>query len=57
MQLGKRSRNGDRTFMRTNEMIVVNKRGKVRVVMGIGPAEKKSLRTGTPSTFNQLGKA
>jgi hypothetical protein len=57
MQLGKKSRKGRRCIMRTDATLIVNKRGKVEVVLGSNIDESHKLRTGTPSTFNQLGKA
>ncbi|MGO2461846.1 MAG: hypothetical protein ACTH8P_16820 [Ewingella sp.] len=56
MQLGNKNRKGDRCFLRPDGMLIINKRGKVRVAIG-NTNECQKPNTGTPSTFKQLGKA
>lgn len=56
MQLGNKNRKGERCFVKPDGMLIINKRGKVRVAIGAIDQTIK-LNTGTPSTFKQLGKA
>lgn len=44
-------------FIRNDGMIISDKKGKTRIVMGVLGDDKHDLRSGRPSTFNQLGRA
>lgn len=57
MQIGRRSKNGKRYFMRPDGLMLVNKKCKPRIVIGIIDEEKNTLRSGNPSSFSQLGKS
>lgn len=55
MQFGKKSKSGLRVFIRNDGMIVSDKKGRVRIVIGVLGDDKHALRSGHPSTFKQLG--
>ena len=55
MQFGKKSKSGLRVFIRNDGMIVSDKKGRARIVIGVLGDDKHALRSGRPSTFNQLG--
>lgn len=57
MQLGKKSKSGLREFLRNDGIIVADKKGRARIVIGDLSEDKNILRSGNPSTFNQLGRA
>ncbi|ANZ86944.1 MULTISPECIES: hypothetical protein [Citrobacter freundii complex] len=58
MQFGKKSKSGLRSFIRNDgTMLISDKKGKARVVIGVLGDDKHVLRSGRPSTFNQLGRA
>lgn len=57
MQLGRKSKEGLRVFIRQNGIIIADKNGKPRVIVGAAGEDKNVLRSGKPSTFNQLGKS
>ena len=57
MQFGKKSKSGLRVFIRNDGMIVSDKKGRARIVIGVLGDDKHALRSGRPSTFNQLGRA
>ncbi|BEJ36292.1 hypothetical protein OIPHN330_49120 [Citrobacter freundii] len=57
MQFGKKSKSGLRMFIRNDGIIISDKKGKTRIVMGVLGDDKHVLRSGRPSTFNQLGRA
>ena len=56
MQLGGKSRSGTRVFLRNDKIIIANKKGIPRIVIGAVNKEDSGLRSGNPSTFNQLGR-
>ncbi|WP_275150692.1 hypothetical protein [Citrobacter koseri] len=56
MQLGKKSKSGLRAFLRNDGIIVADKKGNARIVIGDLSEDKNILRSGNPSNFNQLGK-
>ena len=56
MQFGKKSKSGLRAFIRNDgTMLISDKKGKARIVMGVLGDDKHVLRSGRPSTFKQLG--
>ncbi|CAH6221429.1 TPA: hypothetical protein LXQ86_003151 [Salmonella enterica subsp. enterica serovar Kentucky] len=55
MQFGKKSKSGLRVFIRNDGMIVSDKKGRARIVIGVLGDDKHALRSGRPSTFKQLG--
>lgn len=55
MQLGKKSQKGLRTFLRDDHIIVADKRGKPRVIIGSFDEKINQLRAGNPSAFSHLG--
>ncbi|MBJ9034524.1 hypothetical protein [Citrobacter freundii] len=55
MQFGKKSKSGLRVFISNDGMIVSDKKGRARVVIGVLGDDKHALRSGRPSTFKQLG--
>lgn len=57
MQFGKKSKSGLRMFIRNDGIIISNKKGKPRIVIGVLGDDKHVLRSGRPSTFKQLGRA
>lgn len=58
MQFGKKSKSGLRSFIRNDgTMLISDKKGKARAVIGVLGDDKHVLRSGRPSTFNQLGRA
>lgn len=57
MQFGKKSKSGLRMFIRNDGIIVSDKKGRTRIVIGILGDDKNTLRSGRPSTFNQLSRA
>ncbi len=42
-------------FIRNDGIIISDKKGKTRIVMGVLGDDKHVLRSGRPSTFKQLG--
>ena len=56
MQFGKKSKSGLRMFIRNDGIIISNKKGKPRIVIGDTSDDKYGLRSGSPSSFNQLGR-
>ncbi|HGV0028912.1 TPA: hypothetical protein ACNFPK_001487 [Citrobacter freundii] len=42
-------------FIRNDGIIISDKKAKTRIVMGVLGDDKHVLRSGRPSTFNQLG--
>ncbi|HCR0301610.1 TPA: hypothetical protein OMS28_002410 [Enterobacter hormaechei] len=57
MQLGKKSKSGLRAFLRNDRIIVADKKGKPKVVIGVFNEDDNGLRSGKPSAFNKLGRA
>ncbi|HEM8621086.1 TPA: hypothetical protein U2Q62_000599 [Citrobacter amalonaticus] len=57
MQLGRKSKNGLRTFLRSDAIVIADKKGKPKVVIGVFNEDDYGLRTGKPSAFNKLGRA
>ncbi|WP_333893947.1 hypothetical protein [Atlantibacter subterraneus] len=57
MQLGRKSKNGLRAFLRSDSIVVADKKGKPRLVMGVVNEDDNGLRSGKPSSFNKLGRA
>lgn len=58
MQFGKKSKSGLRAFIRDDgTMLISDKKGNARIVIGVLGDNKHALRSGRPSTFNQLGRA
>ncbi|AWF32104.1 hypothetical protein CSC19_1128 [Enterobacter hormaechei] len=57
MQLGRKSKNGLRTFLRSDAIVIADKKGKPKVVMGVFNEDDNGLRSGKPSSFNKLGRA
>ncbi|MCC2944631.1 hypothetical protein [Citrobacter portucalensis] len=55
MQFGKKSKSGLRMFIRNDGMIISDKKGRTRIVIGVLGDDKHVLRTGRHSTFKQLG--
>ncbi|HED1841697.1 TPA: hypothetical protein R4X36_000539 [Citrobacter koseri] len=57
MQLGKKSKSRLRAFLRNDgTMIISDKKGNARIVIGVLGDDKHVLHSGRPSTFNQLGR-
>lgn len=44
-------------FIRNDGMIISDKKGRTRIVIGVLGDDKHVLRTGRPSAFKQLGRA
>lgn len=57
MQFGKKSKSGLRAFIRNDGIIISDKKGNARIVIGVLGDDIHVLRSGRPSTFNQLGRA
>lgn len=57
MQLGRKSENGLRTFLRSDAIVIADKKGIAKVVIGVFNEDDCGLRTGKPSAFNKLGRA
>lgn len=57
MQLGRKSKNGLRTFLRSDRIVIADKKGKPRFVIGVVNEDDNGLRSGKPSAFNKLGRA
>jgi len=57
MQFGKKSKSGLMMFIRNHGLIISDKKGKTRIAIGVLGDDKHVLRSGRPSTFNQLGRA
>lgn len=55
MQLGRKSKNGLRAFLRSDSIIIADKKGQPKVVIGIFNEDGNGLRSGKPSSFNKLG--
>ena len=57
MQLGRKSKTGLRTFLRSGGIVVADKKGKLRMAMGAFNEDENVLRSGKPSSFNKLGRS
>lgn len=57
MQLGGKSKNGLRAFLRSDAIVIADKKGKPKVVIGVFNEDDNRLRSGKPSAFNKLGRA
>ncbi|MBF1958226.1 hypothetical protein I4I70_01660 [Enterobacter hormaechei] len=56
MQLGRKSKTGLRTFLRNDGIVITDKKGKPRMVIGAVNEDRNVLRSGKPSSFNELGR-
>ncbi|EKK4082774.1 hypothetical protein ACP5YT_000183 [Cronobacter malonaticus] len=57
MQLGSKSKAGFRTFLRRDGIVIADKKGKLKMVIGAFNEDENVLRSGKPSSFNKLGRA
>lgn len=57
MQLGRKSQSGLRAFLRSDAIVIADKKGKPKVVIGALNEVDNGLRSGKPSSFNKLGRA
>ncbi|KGA99922.1 hypothetical protein DR73_820 [Enterobacteriaceae bacterium ATCC 29904] len=57
MQLGRKSQSGLRAFLRSDAIVIADKKGKPKVVIGAFNEVDNGLRSGNPSSFNKLGRA
>ncbi|BFU33037.1 MULTISPECIES: hypothetical protein [Enterobacter] len=55
MQLGSKSKAGLRTFLRSDAIVIADKKGNPRVVIGAVKEDGNKLISGKPSSFNKCG--